>query len=165
MSFLNDCASKGVSIAELFLVEDGICEKAKRGRNRMTQAVMDIDASIRKIASSEIPDILGDENLTSLIAALGIGINLMPGVEMLSMERLRYGKVIIVTEPTEAGKHIQEQLIAFVNQYMNSLVSNGHLFVVPTEKWSQLSDGEFQSDVMLPESRHIVQVKNDGTLS
>lgn len=164
MSFLNDCVSKDSSVTELIIVESKTEEMVKRVRDRMNQAVMVVDASILQVENAEVMDLLDDETVKSLVATLGIGINLMPAFDMLSMERLRYGKVIIVTEPTEAGMHIQKQLIALVNRCMNPLIANGHLYVTPAENWSQLSDDEFRSEVMLPESRSIVPVVNGGTI-
>ena len=162
MSYLHDCVQKKPEVNEVFLVEVKNTSIAKVNHDRWTQAVLEIDPSILKVEGAPMDQILDCVELKSIIATLGVGINLGHGYDMLNLEKLRYWKVIVVTEPTKDGRHIRKQVLSFLHQCMNPLVRAGHVFVVPPQDWGSMPPEEFAAKVLDPETREIVQVPGIG---
>ena len=146
---------------ELFIVEEKNFALASENRNRFNQALLEVGPSIVKISGARIDRLLDDEDIKSIISARGVGIDLMPGFNLMTTESLRYWKIILVTEPTKDGRHIRKQVLSFLHQYMNPLVRAGHVFVVPAQDWGSMSPEEFAAKVLDPETREIVQIPGD----
>ncbi len=164
MSFLNDCISKGPTVAELLIVETKNQELSKASRSMFIQAVLEIDDSILEVQGAPFDKVLNDTEVKSIISSLGAGFVLVPGQNLLGLENLRYGEIIIVTEPTNEGRHVMKQVLSFMHKYMNPVMSAGHVYVVPSQDWSSMMPEEFEAKVMTLETREIVQIPGDWTI-
>ena len=143
---------------ELFIVEEKNFALASENRNRFNQALLEVGPSVVKVSGARIDRLLDDEDIKSIISGLGASFNISPEFNMVDLEKLRYWKVVVVTEPTKDGRHIQKQVLSFLHQYMNPLVRAGHVFVVPSQDWGSMSPKEFAAKVLDPETREIVQI-------
>lgn len=160
LNFLSDCMAKDPEMAELYLVEPKNYSKAMEVRSRIHHAILDITPSVLNVAQARIDQVLDSHDIRSIVAALGAGIELEPGKNLLETARLRYGKVILVTEPTTDGRHIREQILRFLHQYSNQVLAGGFVYVVPSEDWGSMEPEEFEAKVML-EPREIIQIPGD----
>lgn len=119
------CSDKDPSKCELFIVEgEGAGGSAKQARNRMNQAVLPLRGKILNIEKSKLAKVLNSEILCTLVGALGTGI----GADF-DIEKLRYHKVIIMTDADVDGKHIQSLLITFFYRNFVKLIEHGYLYI------------------------------------
>ena len=127
---LADCSSKDASICELFLVEgDSAGGTAKQGRDRNFQAILPLRGKILNVEKAMDHKIFESEEIQNIYRAMGVTVGTEDDPKALNMEKLRYHKVIIMTDADVDGSHIGTLILTFFFRRMRSLIENGYVYL------------------------------------
>lgn len=138
---LSDCSTKDPKQAEIFLVEgDSAGGTAKQGRDRAFQAILPLRGKILNVEKAMPHKIFENEEIKTMFTALGVSIGTEDDPKALNMEKLRYHKVIIMTDADVDGSHIATLILTFFYRYMRDMIDKGYIYIA-TPPFYQIRKG------------------------